>query len=251
METLLQIILQIAVLLAVAFLFFTIKNLLPSYFNEKGKNIATKEDISEITELVEKTKQVFTSETEKLKATLLVVSNAQIGIISEERNAIIDLNEKYFRWLHSLIDTSLGEIDDYNNDELEKYRQKISQNYNDLLVSEAKFSLFVENKTLTGYFDKMKVETLTHLTKPAPTYILNLKKNNFEIEQMKKNTPIQEQSIKYSELLDKRREYYEQFTKEMIKGYEIIAPINGNFQKQCRDHIYQLIKQQQTPNENY
>ena len=250
MEILLQIILQIAVLIVVVILFFTIKNLLPSYFNEKGKNIATKEDISEITELVEKTKQVFTSETEKLKATLLVVSNAQIGIISEERNAIIELNEKYFKWLHSLIDTSLGKIDEYDNDELEKYSRKIGQNYNDFLVSETKFSLFVENKTLTEFFDKMKIETLTRLTKQVPTYIINLKKNNFDIEQMKKQIPIQEQSKKYSELLDKKREYYDQLTKDILKGYKIIAPINGKFQKLCRDHIYQLIKQQQTLYDN-
>lgn len=242
METLLQIILQVVLLLAVVYLFFTIKNLLPSYFNEKGKNIATKEDISEITELVEKTKLIFTSETEKLKATLLVLSNAQISIISEDRNVIIDLNEKYFKWLHSLIDTSLGEIDDYNNAELIKYRQKIRQNYNDLIVSEAKFSLFIENKTLIESLNKMKIETLTQLAKLAPTYILNLTKNNDDIELMKENTPFQVQSIKYSELLDNRKQLYDEFSTEMIKAYEIIAPFYSIFQKQCREHIYQQIK---------
>ena len=47
-------------------LFFTMKNLIPSYFSEKGKNLATVEDISLITKLVEEVKITFTRETETL-----------------------------------------------------------------------------------------------------------------------------------------------------------------------------------------
>ena len=43
---------------------------LPSYFGEKGKNLATKEDIGEITKKVEEVRQVYTSELEILKAQL-------------------------------------------------------------------------------------------------------------------------------------------------------------------------------------
>ena len=51
MDTALLII-QIFILIAIIVAYFFIKNLLPSYFSEKGKNIATKEDIEEITEKV-------------------------------------------------------------------------------------------------------------------------------------------------------------------------------------------------------
>ncbi len=35
---------------------FFVKNFLPAYFNEKGKNLATKEDIGKITKTVESIK---------------------------------------------------------------------------------------------------------------------------------------------------------------------------------------------------
>ena len=41
-----------------------------SYETEKGKNLATKEDIGEITKEIESVKNTFTIETEKLKAKL-------------------------------------------------------------------------------------------------------------------------------------------------------------------------------------
>src|SRR5580704_10390582 len=83
-------------------LYFTLKNLLPSYFSEKGKNLATKEDVSDITQLVEAVKHSFTKETEQLKANLQLLTNVQAGIASEERTSIIEYNEKYFWWVNLL-----------------------------------------------------------------------------------------------------------------------------------------------------
>ncbi|WP_282937570.1 hypothetical protein [Paenibacillus sp. RC67] len=48
-----------------------IKNYLPSYMNEKGKNLATKEDIQEITDKVESTKFVYNSQLETFKTDLI------------------------------------------------------------------------------------------------------------------------------------------------------------------------------------
>ena len=47
-----------------------LKNYLPSYLTEKGKNLATKEDIDEITNKIERVKTLYVSEIEKLKAEL-------------------------------------------------------------------------------------------------------------------------------------------------------------------------------------
>ena len=242
MENLVQIILNLALFGAMICMHFTIKNLLPSYFKEKGKNIATKEDIAEITTLVEKAKHGFTLETEKLKASLILMTNFQTGIIFEERNAIIELNEKYFRWLNYHIDIGLNGTNNDNNDELEKYNQKIQQSYNDFLMSEAKFSLFVENKELHDELNEMKIETLNQFAENTPIYIQNLIYNNKLVEQLK-TIPIEEQGKKHSELLDKRKEYMNNFGKGIKEGYAIIAPINRNFQKLCRKYIYELINQ--------
>lgn len=41
---------------------FTVKSFLPSYFSEKGKNLATKEDIGKITEEIEKVKMQYATQ---------------------------------------------------------------------------------------------------------------------------------------------------------------------------------------------
>ena len=46
-------------------LYLLIKNLLPSYFNKKGENLATKEDIAEITKLQEEVQAQFHKELEE------------------------------------------------------------------------------------------------------------------------------------------------------------------------------------------
>ncbi|SRR5258706_9428785 len=139
-------------------LYYTAKNLLPSYFNEKGKNLATKEDISNLTELVEAVKYTFTKETEYLKANLQFLTNIHGSLISEERNAIIDFNEKYFSWLNSLVDTGFGNINDNDNIEIEEYRRQIGQNYNSFLNSQTRFGLFIENQELITYANNLKIE---------------------------------------------------------------------------------------------
>lgn len=46
------------------------REFLPGYAREKGKNLATKEDIAEITHEMERTRQIYTSEIEHLRAEL-------------------------------------------------------------------------------------------------------------------------------------------------------------------------------------
>ena len=47
---------ELAILVGLVVLGFIIKNYLPSYFTEKGKNLATKEDVAEITRKIEEVK---------------------------------------------------------------------------------------------------------------------------------------------------------------------------------------------------
>ena len=231
------------ILFGLVIIYFTIKNLLPSYFSEKGKNIATQQDITKITELVEEVKMTFTTETEKLKSNLQVLTNMQVSLFSEERAAIIDYNEKYFIWLNSLTDSGLGEIDDRNDQEISNYQKRLSEIYTQFLYSETKFGLFVENMGLKTLADKMKIETLKKLS-PHPSKCLHeLKQNNYEIGYLKETVPIQERGEKYKALLEKRSEIMARFREQMLEGLKPLAPMNREFQKTCRDHLYKLIQQ--------
>ena len=48
-----------------------LRNYLPSYFTEKGKNLASKEDLGQLTELVESVRAQYTADLERLKAALV------------------------------------------------------------------------------------------------------------------------------------------------------------------------------------
>ena len=67
------------------------------------------------------------------------------GIVSEERNAIIDYNEKFFLWLNLVSDISLGHTNKNNNAELDEFEKHIHDVYYNVLNSETKFKLFVNN----------------------------------------------------------------------------------------------------------
>ncbi|MCO4209671.1 hypothetical protein [Aeromonas hydrophila] len=58
-------------LLSFAIVGWFINGYLPSYMREKGKNTATKEDLQDITEIVESIKQLNAEEIEKLKSALI------------------------------------------------------------------------------------------------------------------------------------------------------------------------------------
>lgn len=62
-----------------------IRGYLPSYVAEKGKNLASKEDLAHLTDLVERTKALHISEIERLKAGLLAE-----GQVTERRRRVYE-----------------------------------------------------------------------------------------------------------------------------------------------------------------
>lgn len=239
---------SLLIIVGLFILYFLIKNLLPSYFSEKGKNLATKEDITDITRLVEGVKQTFTTETEHLKANLQMLTNLQVGLASEERNSIIDYNEKYFRWLNALTDSSFGNADSSDNNKLDLQRNRIGEYYLDFLNSETRFNLFVADSNLSACSNKMKIKTLEKLGSLATNCLLNLQRNNNDIDFVNKNTPIEEQREKKKQLLDEKVMIHKDFCDSMILGYKDIVLLNKTFQEMCRNHIYQLLTKQDEEN---
>ncbi len=60
---------------------FLVRQLLPAYFTEKGKNLATKEDIEEITSKVERVKAQYSTDMERLKADI----QKELSFITKKR----------------------------------------------------------------------------------------------------------------------------------------------------------------------
>ncbi|EIE1223058.1 hypothetical protein LCX91_004909 [Vibrio parahaemolyticus] len=82
METV-KIILQITTLFGIGSIFL-FRKFLFSYSSEKGKNLATKEDIEDITRKVESTKNEYIADIERLKVELLLVSRKHDILLDEK-----------------------------------------------------------------------------------------------------------------------------------------------------------------------
>lgn len=127
-----QIILDVFLLLFIFYLAF-----FKSYFQEKGKNIATKEDIEEITTKVEKVKNEIHYNIE-----------AQYGLKMEERRALFNYYEKYSFWFNTLIESDFSGIVD-NIDKLDEIKINIDKAKFDYELARARMDLLVQNKDLS------------------------------------------------------------------------------------------------------
>jgi hypothetical protein len=78
-----SLIIEILILLGIGCLFI-FQQYLNSYSKEKGKNLATKEDISDITKNVEEIKADYASEIEHLKVDLLLISRKNDILLNEK-----------------------------------------------------------------------------------------------------------------------------------------------------------------------
>jgi hypothetical protein len=80
---LISLIIEILILLGIGSLFI-FQQYLNSYSKEKGKNLATKEDISDITKQVEAIKSANASDIERIKVDLLLISSKNYILLNEK-----------------------------------------------------------------------------------------------------------------------------------------------------------------------
>ena len=126
-----------------ALLFFLLKNAVPSYFSKKGGNLATKQDIGDITKEVEKAKDEFTKGLEQLKVELQYSNSLRIAIRNESRAAIVNCYEACSLWINSLADTRFGDINEQNEGDSDNILSLFNSLYLSLLATESKMELYI------------------------------------------------------------------------------------------------------------
>jgi len=151
-----DIILELTNILVGIVLFFALKYFLPGYAQEKGKNLATKQDIEEITRKVESVKIDFSKDLEYIKSDLQFQNQSLFSIKSAEREALIDTNLKYAEWLNYLMNLSFSNITMYNYERLNDYFSEIKNKKLQFDTAEARLHLFLHDDDLL----KVKLESV-------------------------------------------------------------------------------------------
>jgi hypothetical protein len=83
---------------------------LPAYATKKGENLATKEDIGEITRIIEGVRSQNATELELVRGALQQASQWQTSLAEVERNTIVDFFDECVELIFGKVQTNLGEL---------------------------------------------------------------------------------------------------------------------------------------------
>lgn len=133
---------------------------LKSYFTEKGKQLALKEDIEEITEKVEAIKADFQRENDEIKANIHHILTLQESHRNEERNVTLDFYRKYNDWLYSLLEINFGKFNRGNIPELIDTQTEIAKHYKTTNVAQSLVRLLVKDENIVSLSEKLTHELL-------------------------------------------------------------------------------------------
>ncbi|RWU10646.1 hypothetical protein [Pedobacter chitinilyticus] len=220
--------------------FYVLKNYLPKYFEAKAANQATKEDIGEITEVVENIKSDLAQQTEMLKAQRSLDNQHRLNLKNSERDAIFDFNKQKSVWIYSLMRFSFYgyELQNYKEVNTRKYLE-IEQRQYEFELATAHLELFVYD----GEFIVLKGDLFSHIIELHKvvldtTYKLFYAFSKTEIEMVvEKDKPLELARIRNElneELLGIQKKYREA-TAEQFKKVERV-----NFK--MRDLLYKRLK---------
>lgn len=219
MQTMLEVVILL-LLLYVAFL--------KSYFQEKGKNVATKEDVEEITSLVE-----------SVKSQLQFSLQAKLSFRAEEHQALVDYFSKYSVWLSAITNWSAVGINKENASRLAEIRSELDMLHQDFGLAAAKLELFVENEDIRSQHGPLIIETLKFHTH-AQQATFDIEAIHLETKQMQLTTPPEKQAERYRELLGKESAHYKKHKEEQLAMYRAVLPLVQMQQRAISKHLRAL-----------
>ncbi|WP_407505228.1 hypothetical protein [Elizabethkingia miricola] len=133
--------------------YFISKHFASSYFNKKGENLATKEDIAEITKEVKKVESMFN-----------ISTSSEIDYNTLRRNAILEFNNSLNSFfVHVIANNQLK----YDNNYLEHNNHVIleaDKKYTDLQVKYFNLGLFILTIELEKLFQNLSLTIYNYIT---------------------------------------------------------------------------------------
>jgi hypothetical protein len=115
------------------------------YLSQKAKNLATKEDTAEITELIESVRNGYASEQASLKANLDFLVKTNSGLHEDVKVAIYHFWENAVTLL-SLCEPTRREIDEERVPELSQMKRRIEKLEDDIELSCSRLYLLIEDE---------------------------------------------------------------------------------------------------------
>lgn len=217
----LQILLEAsAVLLGLYLAFFK------SYFQEKGKNLAMKEDIEEMTRKIE-----------NVKSDIGILTHKKINIATEKYKALIDFNNNYSAWLKYILYVNITDNNFSSENFISKVEVRLKELFYNVSISEAQLEVFfVDDYELNNHKNDLiskTIELSNHLQKFLFTYYIEIEHINIT-KQLKDDNYKTQQIQKYYE---QQKAVFDEYIKKQLEIYKIISPLNHAFIKKISDRV--------------
>ena len=217
-----------------------------SYFKEKGKNLATIEDIESITRKIESVKDEFVTKNAEFKASLDFLTNLKFNHKNEERLALIDFSKKLFVWKGLFCENIPVLPNEYNNDDIQNKEYSYNLEYQNVMQAKAILHLYVEDQKLFELIDKFYVAIFTNFYQNSIVCLAKLRENNKTLDLLREKTLLEKEINpneldgpalekyenlgsyrrgKYNEFSTERLEIIKEYQSKMIEGLKLTNPL--------------------------
>ena len=188
-----------------------------SYFQEKGKNLATSEDVEKITKKVEGIKKEIAEELAVSKSKIDLLYNLELKQLTNENESLINFHKSFSVWFNKLT-SSLNLIDDTDNNELKNKIKEYDETYHKVLNEFSILEIYCTDKDFMNMISDLKIKILKELSKNHPKTLLELQFNN-EKNQETENLPFSaEKYAEFNKLREERKSIFDNLYEKNIEG---------------------------------
>jgi hypothetical protein len=124
-----------------------LKNFLPSYVTEKGRNLATKQDIAAITKEVESVKAFYTREIEHLRSSLTVLANQRSAFDEQRRKALFQFFDDCVALTFDRLTANHGDFPADQGQAITKYQEETMVLFTAIILDYHRVLLLCEERS--------------------------------------------------------------------------------------------------------
>jgi hypothetical protein len=139
----LSVTLNVLTIILILIVGWLVKSYFPAYFSEKGKNLATKEDIGRITSIVESTRTQYLAALERLKTEFSVSSEYQSRLKEKEREALLSLFDDCVILLADKLSYNFGDLTYEESKQLMQYHKSVDRLFTQIFIGYNRLHLYL------------------------------------------------------------------------------------------------------------
>lgn len=207
-----------------------------SYFQEKGKNLATSEDIENITRKVEHVKKELAEELALSKSKIDILYNVELNQLNNQRESLLRFHKVFSNWFNKLT-SSINLVNDSDNNEINLKIKEYFDCYELVLNEYSHLELFCEDENFLQLINELKINILKELSRNPVLYLINLIHNNERNNETDKLPETEEKYKEFGRLRDEKIAIVDDFNTNNINGLKNIISGYKNYISELRKQL--------------